>query len=1278
MGTSIFKPNLFLLLSLFLLGSFGQEECDDAHPVYYVSKTGSNSMACYESATHLSVPCATLSYLVSYRMNCSNITVYLLDQEAELDQVLLFDSHTKKIAIIGNHSDGQMVAIHCAPNSGLYFKFASGIVLENLKFVGCSFNISGILNTSNLSSLRSTILLQNTLDTLILRCIFESKLGSAILLEDVHGFLISESFFWGNGSLVSENELRSGGMVVRYTSNYTFAGKIEIQNCSFNSCCNMINDTLLPILQHHSTYEGYGGAIQIFLSTSNRSISITISDCYFFENRAIGGGAVGVLFFSKLDLNSLNSVSFSRSNFSSNFGLYQGGAVLFASAEKYYGSNIDSVATSSMDFILDSCTFFNNTALWGGGVAAFINSCQYCNNSMKINLHSNTWESNFARLSGFAIAINGPDNWQYESEYQFKIIVFLTGNTVLSNNCNTIENEGVGAVAIDFVELIFYDGKTTFQQNQGTALLAKSISRVIFQSNVEFSRNLGVKGGAILIRDHSYMFFNFSSVLTFTSNEADVMGGAVYSTVSEKGFPCIFTFPNYTNSTPSIIFRDNKGSGMDQAIYIADANNCSSFGQFLRSGFQFFPNISNQLVYPPDRMEFNILTTSKAKILNVTLGQRFYFDPKNVNDIYGSKSIGIANIVNHNVTDSDIELIGPSTISVDNFTKNIEFYIQGKEIPLGTTKNISIDIYFKRESTYRQGCSSMSLTVVPCKLGYKYDREICRCASIASSEVKCHAGSKEFCVQYHYWYSIKDKTAYPCPIKNCDYLSGHCPRKSKACLNSKDFCSIEQSDDVCREGRTHVLCSLCSNDYSFTFGAYQCVQSSTCTNLNTSLLVLALLGYWVLFAMAILVVLSRNLSVGSGFMYGIVYYFSVVTIYTSNNHHFSTMWIEILINISTALTQLDPLLLGNFKCCFAQSWRNPLTHQLLRYATPFFVIILILAVIFISRHCRLPRRISFAENSPIHAICMLILFSYTSLSCTSFRFLVPTYVEGDFKVKDAPSVLYFHDKDHIPYAVLGLCIELFISLPMCFLFLLAPRISGYINLVKYKLKPILDEFQACYRPECRWFAGFYFLSRQLVYLINGLFSDQFPQFNSILTIYNAFVLLIHVSFQPYRNIWLNRLDTFLLLDIMLLSLFINDGVQKGEVLYTTEVFFHNNILPNCLILLPTLYLFCAISLIFLNKWIFLKICPCFPKFNDRVQKLWHSKWAANNSIAKEPKGSMLKLDDSFYEDSRLREELLDDCPIHNGSDQSRVNYGTLTTKPFSTTSVRVLKSTKTV
>ncbi len=303
-----------------------------------------------------------------------------------------------------------------------------------------------------------------------------------------------------------------------------------------------------------------------------------------------------------------------------------------------------------------------------------------------------------------------------------------------------------------------------------------------------------------------------------------------------------------------------------------------------------------------------------------------------------------------------------------------------------------------------------------------------------------------------------------------------------------------------------------------------------------------------------------------------------------------------------------------------------------------------LVVILWSRFCPCPKSISPAHNTPIHAMCLLILASYTSVTFTSFKILRPIRIGGGFRVYADPNLRYFGTK-HLPYALVALFLECAIALPICFLILFSPCLYRKVNIVKLRLKPILDEFQACYRPECRWFAGFYFLARQVIFLVSIIPTESLPEANIYLHSINAVILIVFCSFQPYKLKWLNVLDTLLLADILFLSFFQLEYVSNPAHRAVAVV----------LVVLPSLYLAIIVVLAILYRLFHCLRCSvCRRRFEVNQENEIPSALPSHNSVAiNEPFE-----DSAFFRDCGEREPLLAD-----GAQSGR--------RPFTATSVRI-------
>ena len=1192
--------------------------------VYHVSSGGNDSEHCLVPDQDSDM-CGSLHYLLLHIHQCA--TVMVMDDLTLSSTVLQLNSSGGNVSIQGFNDSFPSVTVYCEGSSGFLVQNASGVSFKDLHFEGCSFNASEFLNKSSQeSSILASIVFDGTEDLQVSRCYFTSNIGAAILLLDVQGTAtIANTTFLGNSSQLDEPGMRSGGIVMRRSISHLFSNSLYITFCTFtyNAVKGLNHSKLVPGI---GSSIGYGGAIDVEIDKMKGRydlVLILISHCAFLNNRATNGGAVSIVFKNNL-LN--NSFTLENCDFYRNKAENDGGALFLAN-----GQSDDDISITT-PVRISSCTFTGNEAKRGGGVAVQV-MCNGCSGT-KVEISGGQWNGNSASAFGFAI-------------YFVDSVILLKGRTFFCDNKYMEIGDyisGLGTVALDSSFLIFETGDTFFIRNEGTALALLNGSQVQIYNNATFMSNTGVHGGAILIMERSFLTFNFPCNVEFLNNLAWILGGAIFSRATSISRCGLLV----EDSVGQVIFQNNSANGISQSVSVDTDEACLPTKQDIIKKFRFFPNNLTQILFSSDEAEITLEAVPKVTKLKIMLGEKFYLKPVSIS-IRGVAFLRLW--TKENGYSEGTTLKGPSNIGYDDYNSEIDFYIQGPEVH--TRTHYHIVLLYEQENGYHIGKTNLSLVVVPCRMGYQYDHtlNVCMCASSKSKNIMCTSSGQHLCLKRQYWYSDDYDQAFPCPISNCWYMHGRCPTNTESCSNTSDYCSIKHSNDVCWYGRSGFLCSGCAHNYSFTYSAFQCVHNSFCTAGRTAVVAVALVAYWIVVVIVLLVVLSLNLNVGSGFVYGIIYFFSVATIYTRSSKLFSDLWLRIVIYVDMAITLLDLELIGYTNLCFVKSWDSPLHHTLFRYMTPIFVITTIASLILISKYCRVPKKLSLAENSPIHAICLLVLLSYTSIACTSFRLLTPLAVNGTLKVQIAPDVDYF-GKEHAPYAFFALCAEFFVSLPICFLLLFANCLSRRINFVKLRLKPIIDEFQACYQPKYSWFAGFYFLARQVVFFAKETTMD-IPQSNLILATINILVVIIHTSFQPYRKKWLNVLDTILLMNIVFLSMVPSDLVESYS--YVNQ-FFQNRVLPIVLVLVPTIILFGILLFIVLkklrhlargNSTVLLKMKK--HRLVGFVSQKRHSSTNNTNTNQCEPSERTSKSsrhstqNDQFYCDaSSLREPLLDD------------------------------------
>ena len=143
-----------------------------------------------------------------------------------------------------------------------------------------------------------------------------------------------------------------------------------------------------------------------------------------------------------------------------------------------------------------------------------------------------------------------------------------------------------------------------------------------------------------------------------------------------------------------------------------------------------------------------------------------------------------------------------------------------------------------------------------------------------------------------------------------------------------------------------------------------------------------------------------------------------------------------------------------------------------------------------------------------------------------------------------------------------------ISLPL--LLTLEPFLNHKFNFSK--IKPLLDQFQGCYKDKYRYFAGYYMICRLVIITILIINSS-----NNFITSYMlitacGIIALIHMMVKPYNNEILNKFDGVILqLIIFITALPLTDSVDSPLVIIVAFV----------LVVFPLLY-FIVITL-FLHK-----------------------------------------------------------------------------------------------
>ena len=125
----------------------------------------------------------------------------------------------------------------------------------------------------------------------------------------------------------------------------------------------------------------------------------------------------------------------------------------------------------------------------------------------------------------------------------------------------------------------------------------------------------------------------------------------------------------------------------------------------------------------------------------------------------------------------------------------------------------------------------------------------------------------------------------------------------------------------------------------------------------------------------------------------------------------------------------------------------------------------------------------------------------------------------------SPDIEYFHDR-HLAYGIIALLCTVTIVIGLPLLLTLEPFLNHKINFIK--IKPLLDQFQGCYKDKFRCFAGYYMICRLVIITIAIAISSNDFVANYMLIVTCVIIALIHLIIKPYNNEILNKLDGIIL------------------------------------------------------------------------------------------------------------------------------------------------------
>ena len=952
--------------------------------------------------------------------------------------------------------------------------------------------------------------------------------GGAIHLSDYSNI----SFSGTSTTMFSNNSANHYGGAI-YLSDYSNISFNGISTTMFsNNSANYYGGAIMSIKYGHITFGGnsttifsdnradyYGGAME----SSNRShISFEgTSIVVFINNSADNGGAIFSFDYSYLSFKGISNTSFIHNNTEhdhggaiifddSNISFKGNFTALFRNNRALRGGAMFSSHNSSVSFEEFSVVMFNNNiAIQDGGALYFtFNSTVSFSESTKVSFNDNS-------------AINGSALFaRYDSAVCFEGHAIVT----FSNN-KAVRSGGAAHFSMHCIVTLTQNVNVSFENNNavfGGAICLNENTSITYKGNsaVMFKNNMAISdGGAVSILTNSSITVEESARITFTTNNAQY-GGAMFFDVTNS----TLLFNNYK---ADINFARNKARIAGNYMYFdstRSGQNC------LNKRIVGIKNETKRYITtPPSKLKFLTPAMCISNDNKTTKCQNYYLDrimlgeevkiPVCVSDYCNQPSysrqfhIFPVNSQNYSITGSDQILLSC------NDTFNGISITGSKRLTNSLNFTINITLNDDRSSDLKQISVNLIIQLTPCYPGfwqYPYSQ---KCDCYEAGDVMSCSGSSST-IKRGYWFgSVTGKpTVTICPVNYCNFT---------CCETSNGYYHLSPiRDNQCTLYRSGTACGSCADGYTLTFDSTECVNIDTCTAGQTTLVVLLSVIYWI--AMVTLVFGMMYYKVGIGYLYSIIYYYSILDILLFQNLQ-TSKGLYITVSIMSSFSKIIPQFLGQL--CLATGMSG-IDQYFIHYLHPLAVILILVLISFLARKSM--RISAIISRGILHVICLLLLLSYTSIASTSLLLMRPLRFQDIDEVYTylSPDIKYFHGR-HLPYGIVALTCALFIAIGLPTLLILEPFLSRKLTFTK--IKPLLDQFQGCYKDKYRCFAGYYMICRLLVitiFIANsyiGLLGDY------LLIAFCGIIATIHLVVKPYNDKTLNNLDGVILQIIVLIT-----------------------------------------------------------------------------------------------------------------------------------------------
>lgn len=1111
--------------------------------------------------------------------------------------------------------------------SGIYLADITNLWLSNMTLAGCgalfdsaSGNISNSMHSTY--KLPVAVYVINVTNMTMHSVNIHSTRGMGLAVYDTSGeIFLSDCVFTNNTVPANQRDIYpgGGGMLLQYTyctpgltscnpltNVHNSKSRVVVQGCVFESnqasTVPQVVDFVMDKGTRTQTF-GTGGGLCIAFGGHSMNNTVILQDVVFSSNLAPFGGAASIQF---TDYATGNNCTLQGAQIVDNRALQDGGGLRIGL--EFY--NCSECVHGNLLHI--NGHFLSNKAEWGGAVEFFSSYMKSSEHTNTIHFESCTFDSNSAKLAAAVDVV--PDAFDTLLFGYLPVPVFenctFVRNTLLSTQSGILN---INAIEVQFVSFAL------FENNTGTAVYASDgILNILSDTYVQYTSNTGIQGGAVALIGSSAIRTYPGANLIFYNNSASELGGAIYyySATPSLFFYSYSCFLQYWDQMVlpdkwqvKFNFTNNTAGEYGHSIYATTILPCARAAAnrstpsheipyvFNSAPFSYFdPYKKYNIATYPDRLAF--ANASQSRVLTAAPGQVFSMGIQAYDELnQTAKTVFHAEIVQNS---SNAASIDPDY----TYISDGEMRIKG---PQGYSFQLNLQTIGPRRNT-----KLIDMTLTYCPPGYVLTPNTSECTCSANTKdhryngiYRCDSEKFQAVLNEGYWAGCTNGSLDTFATGECPL--GFCGAQTNVSILLPQTCEGVETLLCGSKHRRGLLCGRCKDNRTVYYHSsrYLCGECRY-PQLGWLFYILSeLVPLTLIFVVIIIFGISFTSGPANSFiLFAQVLDFFDVTSLGTFQLPGALVYITGIYQIIFGALNLDFFKLDVLSFCL---WKDATVLDIFvfKYITTafalFLVVVLIVALRFIPACYSCLQRFVFkhsVRDSLIQGISALLIMSYAQCAKVSFQILTAGTLYNNNGLKPVKKVVFlsgetpFFGSEHLPYAVPAMLVLLLTLIPPCMLIAYPAvtklfsrcscRISNKLdesrdNIHFYsvwfsRLKPFFDSFQSCFKDNCRYFAGLYFVYR-LAFSIAFAFTDNAVEFYLCLEIIIIAMLVIHSIIQPYEIRFYNMIDAAIFADLAVINgLSIYDYYLAQYSSVTGDTLTATSAIQAALIYLPLTYI----------------------------------------------------------------------------------------------------------